>query len=87
MNKMKSAAWIGLFLLVMPLRAGINYLYEFSGTASDGSSPNGVILSGTTLYGMTHGVTNTGSENGTIFKIETDGSGFTLSAHVRRRRC
>jgi uncharacterized repeat protein (TIGR03803 family) len=78
MKKMKLAALIGSLLLIMPLRAEINFLYVFSGTAIDGSSPNGLVLSGTTLYGMTHGISNTGSENGTIFKIETDGTGFTL---------
>jgi uncharacterized repeat protein (TIGR03803 family) len=78
MKKMKWAVLTVFLLLVLPLRAGINFLYQFSGTAIDGSSPNGLVLSGTTLYGITQGVINAGSENGTIYKIETDGTGFTL---------
>jgi len=45
-------------------------LYSFAGGTTDGSSPNGsLILSGTTLYGMTLG----GGENngGTIFTFDT----------------
>jgi len=50
-------------------------LYSFTGD-SDGSTPwAGVILSGTTLYGTTGGGGN--SFAGTVFAINTDGTGFT----------
>src|SRR5438477_12432837 len=45
------------------------------GTNSDGSNPiGGLVLSGDTLYGATpYGGT---SGNGTVFKVNTDGTGF-----------
>jgi uncharacterized repeat protein (TIGR03803 family) len=50
-------------------------LYSFTG-GNDGAGPNGdLILSGSTLYGMTFG--GGSSNNGTIFSIQTDGSNFT----------
>jgi uncharacterized repeat protein (TIGR03803 family) len=66
--------------------AGFTTLYSFSGvsysnnesifTNSDGANPEaGLILSGATLYGTT---ANGGSSgNGTLFKINTDGTDFT----------
>jgi len=53
-------------------------LHEFTGSTSDGSQPTYLqfALSGSTLYGMTsNGGTN---DSGTIFSIETDGSGFSI---------
>ncbi len=44
-------------------------------TNSDGDSPNGLILSGNTLYGTTYGGGTNG--NGTVFAVHTDGTGFT----------
>jgi uncharacterized repeat protein (TIGR03803 family) len=57
--------------------SGFSLLYEFAGGVSDGSSPfSSLTLSGTTLYGMTE---YGGDVNlGTIFQINTDGSGFSL---------
>jgi len=52
-------------------------LYTFAGAPSDGKFPLGsLILSGSTLYGMTNlgGVSN----SGTIFSINTNGTSFTL---------
>ncbi len=52
-------------------------LHDFSGGANDGSQPFGsLLLSGSTIYGMTIG----GGDNqaGTIFKIDMNGSGFAL---------
>jgi uncharacterized repeat protein (TIGR03803 family) len=50
-------------------------LFDFSGT-SDGSTPFGsLVMSGNVLYGMT--VFGGGNNKGCIFKINTDGSGFT----------
>ena len=42
---------------------------------SDGGKPNGLVLSGNTLYGTTDTGGNSG--DGTVFKINTDGTGFT----------
>lgn len=56
---------------------GFAMLHDFTGTTSDGSNPSGSLtLSGSTLYGMTSG----GGPNnvGTIFRINTDGTGFGL---------
>jgi uncharacterized repeat protein (TIGR03803 family) len=54
---------------------GYAVLHSFAGGAADGQKPYGsLILSGSTLYGMTDaGSTNSGA----IFKIETDGTGIT----------
>jgi uncharacterized repeat protein (TIGR03803 family) len=57
-------------------------LKNFTG-GSDGSGPwSGLLLSGTTLYGttMTGGVTNDSCwpySHGTVFRLNTDGTGFT----------
>ncbi len=61
---------------------GFTNLYNFtpldvatSTTNSDGAEPNGLILSGNTLYGT---ATDGGSSgNGTVFKVNTDGTGFS----------
>jgi uncharacterized repeat protein (TIGR03803 family) len=45
-------------------------------TNSDGSVPNGLVLSGNTLYGAAGGGGSSGS--GTVFAIDTDGTGFTI---------
>jgi uncharacterized repeat protein (TIGR03803 family) len=56
---------------------GFALLHTFTGGGSDGSSPYGSLtLDGSTLYGMTQ---QGGSINfGTAFKMNTDGTGFTL---------
>src|ERR1041384_2279489 len=49
-------------------------LHSFTG--SDGAFPYaGLILSGNTLYGTT--ALGGGSDGGTVFAVNTDGSGFT----------
>jgi uncharacterized repeat protein (TIGR03803 family) len=55
---------------------GSTVLHSF--TESDGLYPYaGLCLSGNTLYGATdYGATNSG--NGTLFKVNTDGTGYTL---------
>lgn len=52
-------------------------LHNFSGGVSDGREPWGsLLLSGTTLYGMTsYGGAN---DLGTVFRMESNGNGFTL---------
>jgi uncharacterized repeat protein (TIGR03803 family) len=56
---------------------GLILLHSFAGGATDGATPYaGLALSGSTLYGTT---SIGGSANlGTIFKINTDGSGFMI---------
>jgi len=63
---------------------GFTTLYNFTAsgsdtsgayTNSDGTAPNGLILSGNTLYGTAQRGGSSG--NGTVFKLNTDGTGFT----------
>jgi uncharacterized repeat protein (TIGR03803 family) len=50
--------------------------YSSPNTNSDGSNPQaGLILSGNTLYGTTYDGGSSG--NGIVFKVNTDGTGFT----------
>jgi uncharacterized repeat protein (TIGR03803 family) len=57
--------------------SGFTLLHEFAGSSFDGQYPLGsLIMSDTTLYGMTQNGGN--NDRGMIFKIQTDGSGFTL---------
>ena len=57
--------------------SGYTPLHEFAGGANDGDGPlAGVILSGSTLYGTTQGGGD--HSRGTVFSINTNGSGFTL---------
>jgi uncharacterized repeat protein (TIGR03803 family) len=60
------------------LSASVTILHEFAGGSGNGSYPQYGCLTqdGTTLYGMT---SNGGSNGlGTVFKIDTDGSGFQV---------
>jgi uncharacterized repeat protein (TIGR03803 family) len=56
---------------------GFTNLHTFIG--SDGANPDaGLILSGNTLYGTTTAGSSSGSaNNGTVFAVNTDGTGFT----------
>ncbi len=57
--------------------SGFALLHKFAGGADDGKYPYGsLILDGSTLYGMT--CRGGDDNNGTIFKISTDGSGYAL---------
>ncbi len=52
-------------------------LHSFGTVTNDGSIPEGsLILSGSTLYGMTLGGGT--AQAGTVFKINTDGSNYTI---------
>src|ERR1035437_9573885 len=54
---------------------GFTNLHSFAGYPSDGANPQaGLILSGNTLFGTAYGG---GSGAGTVFAINTDGTGFT----------
>ncbi len=57
--------------------SGYTVLHSFAGFPSDGAGPAlGLVLSGTTLYGTTY---NGGrSDVGTVFKVNTDGSGYAV---------
>ena len=53
-------------------------LHTFTGGSGDGAAPEGsLIISGSTLYGVTSGGGNAGG-TGTVFSVGTDGSAFTL---------
>ena len=55
---------------------GFEVLHSFSGGKTDGADPEGSLtLSGSTLYGMTEAG---GGGGGTIFQINTDGSGYKV---------
>jgi uncharacterized repeat protein (TIGR03803 family) len=60
---------------------GFTVLHSFTATSrsspanSDGAKPAGLIVSGNTLYGTT--AFGGSSASGTVFKLNTDGSGFT----------
>src|SRR5882724_9559175 len=53
------------------------FLFPPVNTNSDGAYPGGLILSGNTLYGTAGGGGSSDNGNGTLFAINTDGSGFT----------
>jgi uncharacterized repeat protein (TIGR03803 family) len=73
---MAALALGGWLAVAMPAAAQIVLLHEFAGGSTDGSSPYGSLtLSGSTLYGTTYGG---GRGLGTVFQINTDGSGFSL---------
>ncbi len=56
---------------------GFTLLHEFYYSSTDGAYPNGeLLLDGSTLYGVTNEAGLFGY--GTVFKINTDGSGFQL---------
>jgi uncharacterized repeat protein (TIGR03803 family) len=56
---------------------GFTPLYSF-GRAPDGEEPQGgLILSGSTLYGTTY-VGGAATNGGTVFKINTDGTGYSI---------
>ncbi len=55
---------------------GFNILHNFTG-GSGGSLPRGLILGGTTLYGLT-GDGGNANGDGIIYSIETDGTDFTV---------
>ena len=56
---------------------GYGLLHTFTSATTDGKSPFGSLtLSGSTLYGMTRD--GGGSNGGTLFSMNVDGTGFTL---------
>ncbi len=59
--------------------SSFNVLHTFTALSTDGRYPYGsLIQDGLTLYGMTYQGGNALGNDGCVFKIQTDGSGFTL---------
>src|SRR5436190_401072 len=48
----------------------------FTNTNSDGAAPQGLVLSGNTLYGTA--ISGGSSDYGTVFAVNTDGTDFTI---------
>lgn len=61
---------------------GFRVLHIFTGGGADGASPRRLILSGNSLYGTTQA--GGSSDLGTVFAINTDGSGFKLLHSLNR---
>jgi uncharacterized repeat protein (TIGR03803 family) len=69
-----SSGW-GTVFAVNSAGTGFTNLHNFAGSPGDGSNPYAeLILSGNTLYGTTSA--GGSSDNGTIFAINTDGTGY-----------
>jgi len=70
---------VGVIFKVKKDGTDYTILHTFQGnTANDGANENGgLILSGSTLYGITSGGGGIGA-GGTIFRINTDGSDYTI---------
>src|SRR2546423_13879712 len=66
-------AGVGLILAGRVTAQTITILHSF--VNSDGAEPKGLFLSGNTLYGTAWSGGSSG--NGTVFKVKTDGTGFT----------
>ncbi len=77
MTQAGGANSFGTVFKINPDGSDFALLHGFGGGTGDGSTPHGslVVLDGA-LYGMTSG--GGASYNGTVFKIGTDGSSFTL---------
>jgi uncharacterized repeat protein (TIGR03803 family) len=78
----------GTVFKVQPDGTGFGIIYSFT-NGSDGSGPvAGLVLSGNTLYGTAANGGSAGS--GTVFKVNTDGSGFAtiygFSANIDAHR-
>ena len=62
--------------------SGFAVLKDFTNWTDGAYCYAGLLLSGTTLYGTAYNGGNNGS--GTVFKLETDGSGYTAITHFAR---
>jgi uncharacterized repeat protein (TIGR03803 family) len=58
--------------------SGFTNLYSFTGGLDCGNPYAGLILAGSTLYGTTTGESSSIAYYGSVFKISTNGSGFTV---------
>ena len=68
----------GIIFAVNTDGRGFTNLYSFTGGLDCGNPYAGMILSGGTLYGTTTGESSAIQNYGSIFKISTNGSGFTV---------
>jgi uncharacterized repeat protein (TIGR03803 family) len=76
MTRLGGTSNMGTVFKIKPDGTGFVKLLDFNGTGN-GQRPEGsLIYDGVFLYGMT--ATGGGSNGGTIFKIKTDGTGYTL---------
>lgn len=69
----------GTIFTVNTSGTGFSNLYEFAQGTSGTSPVAGLLLSGSTLYGTTPHTS--GANGGTIFKLDTGGTGFTVLAN------
>lgn len=61
--------------------SGYSIIRHFEGSP-DGDGPSGtLVLDGNTLYGETGGGGSNGPDAGTVFKLDTDGSGYSILRH------
>ena len=71
------ASGYGTIFKVNPDGSGFTLVHSFAGGTADGDLPSGsLIASGSALFGMTQ--FGGASQNGTILKVNPDGSGFAL---------
>ena len=67
---------VGVLFKINTDGSGFSVMHSFASGTNDGASPvRSLTLSGSMLYGMTQAG---GNGNGTMFQINTDGTGFTL---------
>ncbi len=66
---------LGLILAGRATVQTFTTLYNFTG-GSDGSNPGASLISGNTLYGTTTAPNGSPSPSGTVFAVNTNGTGF-----------
>jgi uncharacterized repeat protein (TIGR03803 family) len=69
-----SGGGLGTIYRINTNGSGFTIIHPFTSDSTNGSQPNGVTLSGSTLYGTTYSGGSSGW--GTVFKIATNGTGF-----------
>jgi uncharacterized repeat protein (TIGR03803 family) len=78
MTRFGSGGTYGTIFSINTDGTGYSLLHGFSGSSTDGRGPYGsLVLSGSKLYGMTE-YGGSGGGLGTIFSMNTDGTGFGL---------
>ena len=78
MTRIGGNANLGTIFSVNADGSGYTLLYTFSGSTANGANPNGSLTSdgGLVLYGTTK--IGGSANDGTVFEIDTDGSGFNV---------